>query len=506
MSSKVFSSSTIGLDARLIEVEVDLSPGLFSFNIVGLPDKSVEESKERIASALKNSGASPASRQNKRVTVNLAPADIHKEGSSFDLPIAMGYLHASGQIRADLDDSLFLGELALDGSIRSVNGVLSAALMAKKQGIKNIFVPKDNLKEAAMVKGINIFSPKNILELVDHLEGTKPLENLQGKVKMPQDLNDFDYDFKYIAGQEFAKRALEISAAGGHNVLLFGSPGGGKTLLARSMPSILPKLSEDEMLEVIKIYSVAGLICDRDNFSLERPFRAPHHTTSHVALVGGGTYPKPGEITLSHNGVLFLDEFPEFSRSVLESLRQPLEDGVVTIARAKGHLSFPARFVLVAAMNPCPCGNYSDEERACSCNANQVYKYQKRISGPLLDRIDLHIRVGTVKYQKLASDNLAEESEKVRGRVEGARDLQRKRFENENFSINSAMSISTIKKYCKLDRESEIFLEKAAEKLGFSARAYHRVLKVARTIADLSGSENIKIEHLAEALQYRPQT
>jgi magnesium chelatase family protein len=502
MLSKVFSAAIVGLDAQIIEVEVEVSYGLRCFNIVGLPDKAVEESKERVVCAVKNSGFRSPVQQPFRILVSLAPADLKKEGSIYDLPIAIAYLSAIKSVNFGFSDKVIVGELALDGRVRPIKGALSFALSARDKNYKEIILPKDNIKEAALVKGINVIGVESLKDAILYLERKRDIK--------PTFLDEKDnnhifeqqlIDIGFIKGQESAKRALQISAAGGHNVLMVGPPGTGKTLLAKAIVSILPKLTTDESLEVTKIYSVSGLLPSGQYLISIRPFRAPHHTCSEVALIGGGNPPKPGEITLSHKGILFLDEFPEFHRNVLESMRQPLEEGKITIARAKHRVVFPANFTLIAASNPCPCGNLGDPEKRCLCSNSQIRMYKNKLSGPLIDRIDLLINVPKVQYEKLIQEDKEGVSMSIKTSVEKARKVQKDRFRKD--MLNSQIDIEDVKKYCQLENTSHSLLRKYVDNGKLSARGYYRVLKVARTIADLDNSENIKYNHIAEALMYR---
>ncbi len=503
MLAKVFTCAVIGLDAQSVEVEVDTGRGLPAFFLVGLPDAAVKESSERIRSAIKNSGLRM---HDGRITVNLAPADLRKAGPSYDLPIAIGILAATDQIPdVDLDQALFVGELGLDGAVRHVRGVLPVAAFAASHGYCRMFVPKDDAPEAALIDGVEVIPIESLSEAVNHLHGIdviapQPLTHLAAMGP------SFTYtDFREIKGQEHVKRAMEVAAAGGHNVVMTGPPGSGKTLIARALPGILPPLTLSEALDVTHIYSVAGALPADTPMIRERPFRAPHHTISHAGLVGGGKIPRPGEISLAHRGVLFLDELPEFDERSLEAMRQPLEDHIVTISRASGTLTFPANFQLIAAMNPCPCGYWGDPTHNCSCSPAMVRRYQKRISGPLLDRFDIHMDVPRVDYEKLASDRTGESSEAVRQRVLCARERQLARFDGSGLACNADMDPAHIREYCELDETSKALMRSAMNQLGMSARAFHRVLKLARTIADLAGAEQIQAAHLAEAIQYRPR-
>ena len=502
MLAKVNSCAVIGLDGVIVEVEVDTGGGLPKMVIVGLPDAAVQESRERVQSAVKNAGFYYPRR---KVTVNLAPASVRKEGPAYDLPIAVGVLIATNQLDPEsVEDALIIGELSLDGGVRHVKGVLPMAALARQEGYRTVIVPEGDAAEAALIPDITVIPAPTLNALYDHLSGVTPLAPAEAPDHHPENIL-VETDFSEIKGQEHVKRALEVAAAGGHNLLMIGPPGAGKTLMARALPSILPAMTIDEALDVTRIYSVADLLPADVPLVRARPFRSPHHTISHAGLVGGGNWPHPGEISLAHRGVLFLDELPEFSSKVLEVLRQPLEDKVVTISRAQGSLTFPANFQLAAAMNPCPCGYYGDPTRPCTCSSTAVTRYQKRISGPLMDRIDIHIQVPRVEYQKLRDLRPGESSAEVRVRVEAARKRQRERFAGTDIASNADMRPAQIRKYCALDEDCQTLMKTAMRQLQLTARAYHRVLKLARTIADLAGEGKISQVHLAEALQYRPK-
>lgn len=517
--SRIYSAQTHLLKGKIVTIEIDITPKtLHAFTIVGLPDKAVDESKDRMSSALKNSGFTSPKNQNQKIVISLSPADLKKEGPYFDLAIALAYLLSAEEINFEAEGKIFLGELSLNGELQPIKGALPLTESAKRAGFKEIFLPFDNAKEAALVEGIVVYGAKTLREVTDHIYKIKfdkkgnPLEKEKPKlIPFLKTIIDHkekihDIDFSDIKGQEGAKRGLEIAAAGGHNIAMYGPPGTGKTMLARVFSHILPSLNTNEVLEITGIHSVVGLL--DETLITEPPFRAPHHTASYVSMIGGGINPKPGEVTLAHKGVLFLDEFPEFEKRVLESLRQPLEDNMVSISRARGSAIFPSNFILVAAMNPCPCGNKGNKQKMCICKQNDLDKYKRKLSGPIMDRIDIWVSVGQVDYDKLSSlEQIGEKTSSIKERVRIAREIQNKRFRDSRreITMNSEMNVKDLAIYAPLTEEIKNLLNQSAERLQLSARAYHRTIKLARTIADLSGSENITTSHILEALQYRPR-
>jgi magnesium chelatase family protein len=514
--AKVYSAQVNLLQGVIVTIEVDLSKGLHAFSVVGLPDKAVDESKDRVSGAIKNSGFKSPKAKNQKITVSLSPADLKKEGPFFDLAIAIAYLKSSNEIKFDSEKKIFLGELGLDGTLRSLRGVLPIVQEAKRLGFKEIYLPKENAVEAALIDGVEVYGAESLAEVIEHIdefsgrqkkvEGQKQKKiPLQPKTKINFKKSLAGGDFADIRGQEGAKRGLEIAAAGGHNIAMYGPPGTGKTMLARVFSQLLPDLNTEEVLEITGIHSVAG--ATRGELVCTPPFRSPHHTASYVSLIGGGTFPKPGEVTLAHRGVLFLDEFPEFEKRVIESLRQPLEDNIVSISRAKGSAIFPSNFILVAAMNPCPCGNVGSKQKACICKPSDLDRYKRKLSGPIMDRIDLWVSVGNVDYKKLGGESTGEKSEKIKERVARAREIQKTRFKKlgRDISTNSEMNVKDLGTIVKLSGKVRDLLDNSAERLGLSARAYHRVIKIARTIADLENSEDVLENHILEAIQYRPK-
>jgi magnesium chelatase family protein len=517
--ARVYSAQVNLLSGQIVTIEVDLSKGLHAFNIVGLPDKAVDESKDRVSSAIKNSGFKSPKAKNQKIIVSLSPADLKKEGPFFDLAIALAYMLACEDLEFNSEKKIFLGELGLDGTLRRIRGALPLVMEAKKAGYEEVYLPKENAIEAALVEGIKIFGAETLEEVVRHISEKKGpslkgsqrtalgdgLILVQPRTQIIYKKENRGSDFSDVKGQEGAKRGLEIAAAGGHNIAMYGPPGTGKTMLARAFSQLLPDLKLDEVLEITGIHSVAG--ATRGELISSPPFRSPHHTSSYVSIIGGGTYPKPGEVTLAHKGVLFLDEFPEFEKRVIESLRQPLEDNIVSISRAKGTATFPSNFILVAAMNPCPCGNATSKQRVCICRPSDLDRYKRKLSGPIMDRIDLWVSVGNVDYKKLGEIAEGETSDRIKYRVTNAREVQKKRFENfkRDIKTNSEMNVKDLSNMVKLDEKTRQLLDDSAERLALSARAYHRVIKIARTIADLENSLEINSNHILEAIQYRPK-